>query len=446
MRQLLLGAVLMASLCIPVRADLAAYVAKADPTYSYTQIAASPAGSDVQYVELFMISQTWRDIAWKHKMVVVCPAKPGDSGQALLIISGGSWRDGREKEPMNPNSTELRVAQAVATATGMPVAVVQQVPFQPIFDGLKEDQAIAFTFNEYLKSGQEDWPLLFPMVKAAVRAMDTVQDVVRKQWQIDVSRFIVTGASKRGWTTWLTGAADDRVAAIAPMVIDVLNMGQQMKKQREEYGGYSEQVGDYTRLNIQDRMETDAGRRLLAMVDPFAYRQKLTMPKLILLGTNDPYWTVDALNLYYDQLPGEKHILYFPNAGHGLGDVVRIVSNVSALALRAAGKLTFPRLTWEQSEQAGELKLVIRSDVKPASVTAWVASAPTRDFRKATWMPQPLKGGEGGYSHQLAAPQQGYSAMFGEAVYDIDGRKVYLSTSIRVIGANGAKPTPASGH
>ncbi|MFI5380320.1 MAG: PhoPQ-activated protein PqaA family protein, partial [Tepidisphaerales bacterium] len=286
----------------------------------------------------------------------------------------------------------------------------------------------------YLKTGEEDWPLLLPMTKAAVRAMDTVQEFAKKEWQTDVTKFVVTGASKRGWTTWLTGAADERVAAIAPMVIDVLNMGEQMKKQKETYGGYSEQVGDYTRLNIQDRMDTEAGRKLLAIVDPYAYRQKLTMPKLILLGTNDPYWTLDSLNLYYDGLPGEKHILYVPNSGHGLNDPIRVIGGVSALALEAAGKLTLPKLTWDLTEQAGALRLSIGSDVKPASVAVWLAESPTKDFRKALWHQQPITANDGKYVYELKTPDKGYAAMFGEAVYDIDGRRVSLSTNVRICG------------
>ena len=34
----------------------------------------------------------------------------------------------------------------------------------------------------------------------------------------------MTGASKRGWTTWTIGAVDKRVKAMAPLVLDCLNM------------------------------------------------------------------------------------------------------------------------------------------------------------------------------------------------------------------------------
>ena len=50
-----------------------------------------------------------------------------------------------------------------------PIAVLRQVPQQPIFDGRKEDQIIALTFSKFFDTGETDWPLLLPMVKSAVR-------------------------------------------------------------------------------------------------------------------------------------------------------------------------------------------------------------------------------------------------------------------------------------
>src|SRR5699024_10710691 len=104
----------------------------------------------------------------------------------------------------------------------------------------------------------------------------------------DVTQFIVTGASKRGWTTWLTAAVDPRVCAIAPMVIDMLNTARQMKHQLKTYGRYSEQIKPYIKYHVVEDFDTKRGRKLLAAVDPFAYRDALTMPKLIFSGTNDP--------------------------------------------------------------------------------------------------------------------------------------------------------------
>ena len=116
---------------------------------------------------------------------------------------------------------ELFVDLAERLAT--PVAVLRQVPFQPIF-GMREDDLIAHTFEQYVKTGEADWPLLLPMVKSVVRAMDATQVYATDSWDLSIEEFTVTGASKRGWTTWLTAAVDPRVTALAPMVIDMLNM------------------------------------------------------------------------------------------------------------------------------------------------------------------------------------------------------------------------------
>ena len=47
------------------------------------------------------------------------------------------------------------------------------------------------------------------------------------------------------------------------------------------------------------KLQSDEGQSLVAIVDPYQYREKLNQPKLVILGTNDPYWPVDALNLYW---------------------------------------------------------------------------------------------------------------------------------------------------
>lgn len=55
-------------------------------------------------------------------------------------------------------------------------------------------------------------PLLV-VAQAAVRALDTVTAFMATLGS-DVETFIVAGASKRGWTTWTTGA-DTRFGGLA---------------------------------------------------------------------------------------------------------------------------------------------------------------------------------------------------------------------------------------
>ena len=420
------------------------YVEAADDSYQWvTRGEADLLGG--RYAELTLTSQTWQGIRWRHRLFVFKPAVVRHPEQALMMITGGSWHD-RDAEPLGDTPLEVPgKAQALAllaTRLGSPLVVIAHVPFQPMFDGMHEDRIIAYTFQRYLETGDDTWPLLLPMVKTAVRAMDAAQAFAAEEWQVPIKRFMVTGASKRGWTTWLTAAVDQRVNALAPMVIDVLNMAPQMQHQLDVWGKYSHKISDYTERGLPEMISKPEGEALRRIVDPYAYRQAITQPKLIMIGTNDQYWTIDALNLYWQDLADDKHILYVPNTGHGLNDMGRVMGALTALHQRAVGRLALPQLRWAYTDADSAVGLDLRSDVKPVSAAVWVATAPKRDFREATWQRRPMEATADGYRYQLEVPAEGFAAFFGEAKYEQAVGSVetavpyYLSTTVRVVGAS----------
>jgi len=230
---------------------------------------------------------------------------------------------------------------------------------------------------------------------------------------------------------------DKRVKAIFPMVYDNLDLPKQMKHQIDAWGKYSEQISDYSEKSLPQLLTTETGRDLGALVDPFTYKDRISVPKLIVTGTNDRYWPLDALNLYYDALVGEKYIYYAPNSGHGLEkSLVQVISNAIALHLKTAGKLAFPKFSWECKEDGDFIKFSILPDpkVKPKSVFVWTATSPTRDFREVTWQKTPATLSDSKYVHKVKKPDEGFFALFGETDYQQNGKSYFLSTNVYLYG------------
>jgi PhoPQ-activated pathogenicity-related protein len=418
----------------PLTGPLAEYVAAPDDSYRWVK---RTEGSVLtcKYVELTLTSQNWRGIVWKHQLFLIKPAQlQPEAKHALLLIGGGNW-----KEELADPATQIKLpgeAQALALIAEQlktPVAILLHVPQQPIFDGKREDEIISYTFREFLKTGDEGWPLLEPMVKSAVRAMDATQEAASQQWGVEIKTFTVTGASKRGWTTWLTGAVDDRAVAIAPMVIDMLNMSPHTRLQKEAFAGkMSEQIDDYKGLDAE--IDTPRGLALRKIVDPYEYRDRLTQPKLLIFGTNDRYWPLDACRLYWEELKGEKYLIYVPNNGHSLPDRARVMAGISALQRRIITGQPLPQLQWAFKSGEGHVQLNVVSDVAPSRVRVWTAQAPTLDFREAQWTSTDAGRADAAFTHRLPVPREGYAALLGEAVFHEGSEKEFsLSTNVRII-------------
>jgi PhoPQ-activated pathogenicity-related protein len=413
--------------------ELEKYVESPDPSYAWREVGAGRIGKS-DYVELILTSHTWRGVAWKHQLVVIRPANVDPAvKQAFLLIHGGRWRAEYEAG-LQRLPREARILEGLATRLRAPVAILRQVPFQPLFER-REDALIAYTFDHYLNTGEEDWPLLLPMVKSAARGMDAVQELTSQRWQLRIESFTVAGASKRGWTSWLTAAVDPRVASVAPMVIDMLNLPAQIALQRETFGGLSEQVSDYADIGLPERMDSERGRQLLQMVDPFSYRHVLTVPKLILLGTNDRYWPLDALKLYWSELPEPKRVLYLPNQGHGIRDIDRIVGALTALHRTSARGEPLPQVTWSFSPTRNSIGLAVQTDRPARRVIAWTATSATRDFRESKWKSQACKRVNAqSYTCGRATGEGQFTALYGEAEFqDRNEPRFSLSTAVCIV-------------
>jgi PhoPQ-activated pathogenicity-related protein len=226
-----------------------------------------------------------------------------------------------------------------------------------------------------------------------------------------------------------------------PLVIDTLNMPKQMDHQLASYGKYSDMIRDYTHRKLVPMPNTPEAKKLWTMVDPWAYRAKYKMPKLILNGTNDPYWTQDALNLYWDDLPGAKWVSYVPNAGHNLQqtkdgkpDLTRARGVMAAFAHAMIYGKEMPKQTWKHGDANGKYTVAVKTDQPPKAARVWVADSKTKDFRKSTWKSQDLKVEKDGTTAMVTAPAGGCRVFLVECEYDLDGIRFNLSTQVRIVG------------
>jgi PhoPQ-activated pathogenicity-related protein len=413
------------------------YVHAPDPSYKF-ELAGTIQGEGYKAYVLDLTSQTWTPpvapdrTVWKHWLTIVKPDHV-DYSTGFLYISGGSNKD------KVADKVDALVAD-IALSTHTVVAELRMIPNQPLTfpDGAKpnlvEDEFIAYTWDKFLRTGNELWPARLPMTKAAVRAMDAITAFMKTQ-DTTVDTFMVAGGSKRGWTTWTTAAVDKRVVAIAPMVIDLLNSEKSFEHHYRAYGFFSPAVKDYENLGIMKWMGTPEYRRLMEIEEPYEYRDRLTMPKYIVNAGGDQYFLPDSSRFYFDDLKGEKYLRYIQNTDHSLRNS-DARQGLVAFFDAFLKKQERPKFFWK-FENDGSIK--VTTATRPSEVKLWQATNPEhRDFRllaigpayKSTTLEEQK---DGIYSAKVPKPEKGWTAYFVELTFPGSGKyPMKFSTAVRV--------------
>ena len=422
------------------RTALDRYVEAPDPTFHY-QLEHTAAGRGYTQYVYDLTSQTWRsekDVdhpVWHHWLTVIIPDKVTKS-TGFLYLTGGSITSAAPDEP-DP------MVVAIATGTGSVTAELRGIPNEPlVFTGegkpRTEDAAIVYTWDKFLRGSRKDvetWPLRLPMTKAAVRAMDAIT-AIAKENHATTDHFVVSGASKRGWTTWTTAAVDKRVVAIAPLVIDTLNVEKALPHHYEAFGSWSPALQDYVDMKTFDWLGTPRMKELMDIEDPYSYLDRLTMPKYIVNSAGDQYFVPDSSQFYWKDLKGEKEIRYVPNTKHDLGGTKSDVrENVAAFYTSIVNNEPRPQVDWT-FEKDGSIHM--KCTTKPTEVRMWQANNPkTRDFRLDTigkaYVSTVLDDKGGGlYIAKIDNPDPGYTAFFIEATFPTKTSSIKITSGVRI--------------
>jgi PhoPQ-activated pathogenicity-related protein len=312
----------------------------------------------------------WKSGVWEHEIRMFAPESQVVAGDTIYLEVTGD----------DAGFVDDAYGQALANILRLPVAMLFGVPNQPLFGNMREDDLIAHTFEKFIDSGDPEWPLLVPMVRSVSCAIDVISDWSSARY----SKFVVGGASKRAWTSWLIAQVDDpRIVGIVPVVYDNLHMQLQIMNQERVWGNMSPMLEDYTRRRLHDLSRVPEGQALIKLVDPWTGLRVQRAPALIVNGSNDPFWTVDAARVYSAALPQGSAMQIVPNMAHAIGEWEYRLPTVAAFCARCSGIGVFPTAQFQMLDEERGLRIRGSSNMPPSKMRVWGGVSASRVFTES---------------------------------------------------------------
>jgi PhoPQ-activated pathogenicity-related protein len=169
------------------------------------------------------------------------------------------------------------------------------------------------------------------------------------------------------------------------------------------------------------RRDSERYKELLQIEDPFAYRDRFTMPKCIINATGDQFFCPDSSQFYFDRLPGEKNLCYVPNADHSLRESNALESLI-AFHYSIVHNVPRPQFSWTHADDGS---IEVKCDTEPKAVRLWQANnKESRDFRvdtigKSFKSTDLTKGDDGVYRAKIDIPAEGWVAAFVQCEFNL---------------------------
>jgi len=387
-------------------------------------------GRQVRYLAVEFPGIRWKGKQWGHHAWIFY--SDGCESELGAVVTGGPGPDGFKRFAMEFG------ARAVAE-TCVPVLILLDVPNGQF--GLEETELMAFSMSRALETGDLTWHLVYPMAFAYSRAMTLESLLVPSH----PGRFVLSGGSKRGLTTWIVAAYDDRVAAIAPRSYNGANLTALLQSHYEVYG---KPIGSLAVLDVYGLLDqvnrSTHVDELLEVYDPVSHFDELSIPVMVVFGTRDQLSPPGVEWTYAPYYPGPLWFEVVPNATHtGLHSTERAAAAWRAFLAYVAGEAELPEVSVHVSHPAGgsaEVSAEVTCRCGVFGVTAWTATSESlAGLVAADWRPIEMAL-EGGVWRASIPVTQAYTGVFVEVQFSSAGIEGYVSSPRFVIVEDGTPP------
>ncbi|CAI5958014.1 unnamed protein product [Closterium sp. NIES-64] len=207
------------------------------------------------------------------------------------------------------------------------------------------------------------------MPTSVTRAMDAAQLAARVLLPHAVEGFVTVGVSKRACMAWLSAVLDKRVVAFISYGYDLINFQPNMQHLLDSLGAVPILGRFYADYNLTHLLHSPQMRHIMSYTDPYFFRDRLTMPKLLIAASNDEFFSMDDSYFYFNDLPAPT--------------LFKIVANLDHMVIQMLPAVDWPRLTWRFDWSTFTIHAT--SDRKPLAVRAWTGrtsqGSKRRDFR-----------------------------------------------------------------
>ncbi|EBZ8572339.1 PhoPQ-regulated protein, partial [Salmonella enterica subsp. enterica serovar Infantis] len=318
-------------------------------------------------------SQTWSPQGvvsperWQNGVDIYIPDSAREKN-ALVVINNGSNNNG-SGTPVAPTNFNEEELSRIAIATRTVVISVSNVPnqvlsYQGVTTPLGEDNSVAYSWKLFIGDTHkyQDASLHIPMAASVSQAFRLAKKELTQQ---NINKFIVTGASKRGWAAWLTALSDPDVGAVVPFAMDLLNTQKSLEHMYQSYGkNWPVAFYPYYNQGIDQQVGTDKFARLMRLEDPLTYLNtdmgdRLKIDKYIINASGDDFYVPDNSHFYYGLLPGSKSLRVVPNSTHN-GILSVAEQSLITFVNRFQEKQKLPEITENvQSRGDGKKELVV---------------------------------------------------------------------------------------